>query len=338
MLYVFVLGCCVVTLFLIYLMNKSYHKKIELSIQGYSICKECLEEHREALEWNRDKIEEFDELWEYQYKLNDKLVNDIDLLSSYGQVPIKEPLVKSAEIPKPNHNLIIESDDLPLRDHGLVVGKTKSGKSNVLNSLIIRSVQDNQEVRILDVKREMGPVFGNHCVIIDRDDAAQAFIDVVNEADERQKIFAEASKRSGKRIANLDDYHNVTGDYSLRHVKLVVEEWMYLNEDGIDDSQLIKAMVICRSAGIWLLVALQLLRNDTMSRKASINFGFRVFLGPYDTWAFKSMFDGADEAFKEKAKKFLGKSGKAVVSIEGELETRTMPFIEDEVLEEWINA
>lgn len=271
-------------------------------------------------------IDQLIEALRYHANLIDKIICDIDLLASEGQV---KPITR---VINPN----IKIDPLPITDHGIVVGKTKSGKTNLLFSQIIRKINSGQEVRIIDVKKEIGPIFRNHATIIDGKDAVAEFQNIVKLAEERQELFAEASNEYKKPVTNIEKYRQVTGR-SLPDITLVVEELLYLKECGIDESSLIKALVICRSAGIWILVAVQLLRQDVLSRKGSINFGYRAFQGPYDRWAFDTLFPSADDEFKNKARQFLGQAGKAVISIDDNYSVETIPYIEDEVLEEWMN-
>lgn len=229
----------------------------------------------------------------------------------------------------------LESTRLPKQGHAMIVGKSGSGKSNVAMGLIIERIQSGQQIYIIDTKNELGPLFKRHCAkVVDENGADRLFSELAQEAKRRQDLFAEVTEQHKKPCRDLGEYFKITGN-KLPIITLVIEELVALSE-VIDQSRLVRLLVIGRSAGIFVLALAQYLRKDVIDRKGSINFNTKVFLGAYDRIAFDLLFGSVPTSVSKHAQEYLGAPGKGVVEEGGEIVYRSFPRVHDYHLEAWI--
>lgn len=228
-----------------------------------------------------------------------------------------------------------ESDGLPLTGHTVIVGQSGSGKSNVAMSQIMRRIQDGHEVYIVDTKAELGPLFRKHVKrSVNADDADKLFDELINIANKRQELFADTMEKLKRPCRDRGEYFKLTGN-KLPVISVFIEELIALMET-VDEGKLIKLLVLGRSAGVFVVALAQYLRSDTLSKKGSINFNTKVYLGRYDKDSFSILFGYPPKDTKEELQNFLGSPGKGVVEEAGNLTTRTFPRIEDYHLMEWM--
>ncbi len=229
----------------------------------------------------------------------------------------------------------MDSDGLPLRAHTIIVGNSGSGKSNTVMSLIIRKLRDNQQIHIIDAKYELGPIFGkSKDVWVTKPEHAEAkFDELIAMAQMRQTMFAQTSELCKCPCRDTGEYFKITG-LKLPIISLIVEE-LIVTMDVVDESKLIQLLVIGRSAGINVVACSQYLKADILSRKGSVNFSSRVFLGRYDDVTVGILFGTIDKAQKEEFKNYVGAPGHAITEIDGKFSTKHMPRISEDQLSEF---
>jgi DNA segregation ATPase FtsK/SpoIIIE-like protein len=223
-------------------------------------------------------------------------------------------------------------DGLPLQGHMLVVGGSGSGKTNVLMGQIIRRLKDGQTLHVIDVKDEIGPIFERtlNVNIVPVERARAKFVELLTEASSRRQLFREASAAYERPVRDFGEYFRVTG-VRLPVVTLIIEELVVLM-DEVPQADLVKTLVVCRSAGIFIIALSQYLKADILDRKGSINFSTRVFLGKYDRIACGILFGNLERDEVQMLQEFLGPPGKGAVEEGGELTTRTFQRITDDYL------
>lgn len=259
----------------------------------------------------------------------------VGLIVLWLNLPVKG--INEAEAikePKPVSNKIHIKTNIPNKGHGIIVGGTGSGKSNVLIAEIINRVEAGHEIHIIDVKYEMGQLFETIANVVEIEQATDKFQELFDLAKERQKLFRETGKRLRKPCLNAADYRQLTGN-KLNTITLVVEELIVLM-DTVDQEDLIKLLVIGRSAEIFIIAAAQYLNAKILDRKGSINFTTRVFLGKFDKYAIPILFGNleADEIIE--IQNHVGRPGMAAVQIDNELLTVRMPLVPSNLLERYM--
>lgn len=258
----------------------------------------------------------------------EKLYDEIDLIASEGPQPSPKRLPEPATVDLSNQREL--NDGLPLQGHTLIVGKSGSGKSNVLMSQIIRRLQAGQVIHCIDTKDEIDPIFGRHVQCVPTDMAKQKFEEMLRIASERRKLFAATSQTRQQPVRDYGEYFKVTGQ-KLPTVTLICEELIVLMGE-VDEDLLIKLLVTGRSAGVFVVALSQYLKADILSRKGSINFNTAVFLGQYDSIAAGLMFGNMEKEDVKALREFLGSPGKAAVMEQGQLRTATFPRVTENYL------
>lgn len=211
----------------------------------------------------------------------------------------------------------------------LVVGKSGSGKSNVLMSQIIRRLRAGQELYVIDTKNEIGPIFKRYLhKLVKPDGAVDLMKKMLEIAQDRNCLFEEAADQYERPVRDLDEYHKVTG-VKLPVVCLVVEELIVLM-DLIPQDELIKLLVLGRSAGVFVLALSQYLTAKILERKGAVNFNHLIFLGKFDRISIDILFGSLDVEVVKEFKQFLGAPGRAMVEVDGTLlEPQVMPRVQD---------
>ncbi len=214
-----------------------------------------------------------------------------------------------------------------MQGHILIVGQSGSGKSNVAMSQIMRRINSEQDVHIIDTKNELLPIFSKQCKAVALDGAEEKFNELLATVEIRHRLFAKTSHDLEKPCRDFGEYFKLTGN-KLPIVCLVVEELIVMM-DTIKPELLTKLLVIGRSAGVFVIALAQYIKADILPRKACINFHTRVFLGRYDRIAIGLLFGEVEKIDSEQLRSYLGPAGKAVVEEGTKLYTRTMPLVED---------
>lgn len=241
---------------------------------------------------------------------------------------VPEPVIED----KPKLNQL--NDYIPLTGHTLLVGRTGSGKSNVLMSQIIRRLRAKHQVTIVDSKREFKSLFKKHCTIVTMDQAEDKFIELIKIADERMELFSDTSEEYRKPCRNATEYRKLTGK-KLPTISIIVDELIVLMST-IKESELIKLLVLGRSSEVFVICASQYIKADILSRKGIVNFTNRVFLGDYDRISCSLIFDSLEPEDTKLIRDYVGDPGKAALMKNNTLIVVTMPEVTDEYLEEWL--
>lgn len=225
-------------------------------------------------------------------------------------------------------------DHIPLHGHGIIVGQTKSGKSNVLMSQIIRRHEAGHEIHIIDVKYEMAALFENIADVVEIEQATDKFQELFEITKQRQQLFRETGRKLKKPCLNAADYRKLTGN-KMSTITLVVEELIVLM-DTVDQKDLIKLLVIGRSAEVFVIAAAQYLNAKIINREGSINFTTRVFLGKYDKYAIPILFGNLEPDEVIEIQNHVGRPGMAALQIDNQLLTVRMPLVPSELLERYM--
>jgi S-DNA-T family DNA segregation ATPase FtsK/SpoIIIE len=194
--------------------------------------------------------------------------------------------------------------------HGLLAGTTGSGKSILLQSLILSlavnySPRDVQFVLIdykgcgtSDVFRNLPHVVG----VIDNLQGERAIFralaSIDGEIKRRQKLFKQVE---GGGIADIDDYIRLAeADVNmekLSHLVVVIDEFAELKADQPDFmASMVKAARVGRSAGIHLILATQT-PSGSVSDEIKANTNFRICLRVADSSESRYMLGRPDAAY-----------------------------------------
>lgn len=223
---------------------------------------------------------------------------------------------------------------IPLIGHTIIVGQSGSGKSNLIMGDIVRRLEAGQQLHIVDVKKELGPIFRKHCTIVTVEDAVSKMNELLEQATIRQDLFAAASEQYSKLCRDVTEYAQLTGN-QLSTIVLVLEELVMLT-DQIPQDKLIQLLVTGRSAGIYVVALAQYLNKDVLERKGSINFNTRVFLGKWDNITTGILFGSVDSPTKNRLSGFVGEPGKGIVERDGKFITRLFERMDNEQLEKYL--
>lgn len=194
--------------------------------------------------------------------------------------------------------------------HGLLAGTTGSGKSVLLQSLIL-SLAVNYDPRdvqfvLIDYKgggtsevfRELPHVVG----IIDNLQGERAIFralaSIDGEIKRRQALFKAVE---GGSIADIDDYIKLAEMDSsmerLSHLVVVIDEFAELKADQPDFmASMVKAARVGRSAGIHLILATQT-PSGSVSDEIKANTNFRICLRVADSSESRYMLNRPDAAY-----------------------------------------
>lgn len=268
---------------------------------------------------------EYDEfILEYDAQIR-ILTKDVDLLHSEGQV--KSMVTRS--VPK-----LLDDDELtdglPLQGHTLIVGKSGSGKSNVLMVQIMRRIRAGQEIYCIDTKDEIEPIFGQYVKCVASKDAEKTIRELLQVAEERRQQFKDTTSSTGRPCRNHGEYFKVTGN-KMPVIVLIVEELIVLR-GMMEEASLIEMLVVCRSAGVFVICLAQMMKATILSREGAANFNCSVWLGKYDRIACGIVFGNLDKSETKLIEEFVGEPGKAAIQENSEITTRTMPEVLDDHL------
>lgn len=185
--------------------------------------------------------------------------------------------------------------------HGLIAGATGSGKSELLCSLLTNLCvyQSPEKVNLLLIDYKGGSLLQELSyqgktiphIVGELSDLSQWQTNRVrlalrNECRRRERLFAELHRRSGKSIANLDDYRRANPSlWKLpvkAHVLIVVDEFAQLKQENPEFlHELLQISRTGRSLGFHLLLATQK-PSTCVSEEIRANSRFRIALKVFD--------------------------------------------------------
>lgn len=194
--------------------------------------------------------------------------------------------------------------------HGLLAGTTGSGKSVLLQSLILSlavnySPRDVQFVLIdykgggtSDVFRDLPHVVGVIDNLQGERTIYRALASIDGEIKRRQALFKQVE---GGGVADIDDYIRIaeTDDSleKLSHLVVVIDEFAELKTDQPDFmASIIKAARVGRSAGLHLILATQT-PSGSVSDEIKANTNFRICLRVADASESRYMLNRPDAAY-----------------------------------------
>ena len=266
----------------------------------------------------------------------DMLQRDMDICCSGGQPPPENTKKSSAPKVTVAGNTADLNDGLPLEGHGLIVGKSGSGKSYVLMTQIIRRIKAGQEVHCIDTKDEIAPIFGEYVECVTPAGADKKIKDMLKLASERRDKFKAATKQYNRPCRNFHEYKTLTGE-DMPVVCLIVEELIVLM-GIIDEDPLIEMLVVCRSAGVFVVCLAQVIKADILSRKGTLNFNWQVWLGKYDRIAANLLFGDLDKIDTKMIADHVGEPGAAAIQMNGEIVCTQMPNVTEDYLIPFISG
>lgn len=196
--------------------------------------------------------------------------------------------------------------DLSKAPHALIAGQTGSGKSVVINSFInsilFRASPNEVKLILVDPKRvEMTGYNGiPHLlapVIVEPEKVVSALKYLVNEMNERYKMFSEVGAR------NIESYNEISGFQALPYIVLVIDELadiMLFAPAEVEDS-IIRLAQMSRATGIHMLLATQRPSVDVLTGLIKANVPTRI------AFAVSSLVDSRVILDTPGAERLLGK-------------------------------
>jgi len=205
------------------------------------------------------------------------------------QIPHGDPTLGSTRFPVGvdlRRRLILADLSEPKHAHFLVAGTTGSGKSEWLRTaiggLLLRNTPQTLKLLLIDPKRSAfnelrgSPfLFGGRVVYPDEQPAASAFEQLVDEMEERYRLFHESG------VDSLSEYIAATKMARPRIVCICDEYADLIKGSGRQDRETVERQITrlgskARAAGIHLIVATQEVRRETIRGSLDANLGARV--------------------------------------------------------------
>ena len=220
--------------------------------------------------------------------------------------------------------------------HLLVAGQTGSGKSVLLNSMLVSIMamyeSDEVEMILIDPKQvelslfEESPFTKNNHIAAESEEAIQLLNDSVVEMEKRYKLFRE------NRVKNITDYNKKYPHTKMKRILIVFDEFGAM----VEESKVVKDKIEyaikqlsqkARAAGIHMIICTQTPRADIITTTIRNNLTARIALKVADNTASGLIID------TKGAESLLGKGDMLVKTADSSKLIRTKsPFIdEDEV-------
>lgn len=196
--------------------------------------------------------------------------------------------------------------DLAKSPHALIAGQTGSGKSFAVNafitSILFRASPNEVKFILVDPKRvELTGYNGiPHLlspVIVEPEKVVSALKYLVNEMNERYKMFSEVGAR------NIESYNEISGFQALPYIVLVIDELadiMLFSPAEVEDA-IIRIAQMSRATGIHMLLATQRPSVDVLTGLIKANVPTRM------AFAVSSLVDSRVILDTPGAEKLLGK-------------------------------
>lgn len=173
-------------------------------------------------------------------------------------------------------------------------------------------IEAGHQVHLIDTKNELEQIFRNHAHVYKPEDTVKLIRSMTQAAKDRMQLFSDTGTAMKRPIQKLSEYNEATGQ-NLPIIYIFIEE-MILIMDMIDADELTELFVAGRSSGVYIYMAMQLLKADILPRKCSVNALNRVFMGSPDIYAWKVLYPGGVPAeIKAQATTYLGPEGHAMV-------------------------
>jgi len=207
------------------------------------------------------------------------------------QIPQGHPALGSARFPVGvdlHRRLVLADLSEPKHAHFLVAGTTGSGKSEWLRTaiagLLLRNTPKTLQFLLIDPKRSAfnelrgsSFLFGGRVVYPDDQPATMAFEQLVDEMEQRYRVFHAAG------VDSLSEYIAATSIPTPRIVCICDEYADLIRGTGRRDRETLEHQITrlgskARAAGIHLIVATQEVRRETIRGSLDANLGARVGL------------------------------------------------------------
>lgn len=222
--------------------------------------------------------------------------------------------------------------------HLLIAGQTGSGKSVLLNSMLVSIMTlykpDEVEMILVDPKQvelsifEESPYTKNNKIATESDEAIQLLDELVEEMNRRYKLFRDC------RVKNITDYNKKHSENKEKRILMVFDEYGAMIEESkeVKDKleQAIKQLSQkARAAGIHMIICTQTPRADIITTTIRNNLTARIALKVTDSTASSLIID------TKGAESLLGKGDMLIKTADTSNLIRTKsPFINEmEVLD-----
>lgn len=241
---------------------------------------------------------EFDDMLLYKFILEDVNVNKTIVPKNINDLIVDD--MYSFVIQK---NLIWNMNKQP---HLLLSGKTGSGKSTFLLSLILQMFYKKVDLYIIDPKFEFSAfTFYGDKIYSNSDLVLNKMIELVELLEKREKQVQEGVEKMKK--IGLSAY-----DLGLVPTVILVDEMSALvagydsKQRKVFDSCLVALAQKGRSSGIFLIVSMQNTNSESIKVAVRNQFGFRILLGNSTSEDIQFMFSNNNETVKKTTEKFSG--------------------------------
>lgn len=220
--------------------------------------------------------------------------------------------------------------------HLLIAGQTGSGKSVLLNSMLVSIMfmyePDDIEMILIDPKQveltvfEDSPFTKNNYIFTEPEEAIKVLDSLVEEMEERYKLFRKS------RVRNIASYNEKFPDNKQKRILLVFDEFGAMIEDSKEvkdklEYSIKKLAQKARAAGIHMIISTQTPRADIITTTIRNNLTARIALKVTDSNASSLILDSKG------AESLLGKGDMLIKTAESSTFVRTKsPYIdEDEI-------
>lgn len=194
-----------------------------------------------------------------------------------------------------NENIRIDLSKAP---HILIGGQSCSGKTNILKSMALSLICNNEpdEIKLLLISPDKSDfeVFGEsdyllEPIISDPQTAIDSLNSLCEECDKRFKLFQENSVR------NLDAYNSIA-DESLSGIVVIVDEMSFLSRYNLRDFEyaVCRLAQMGRPAGIHIVLATKELTPNNVTGIMKANIPTRIALSTRNAMESRTIMDACD--------------------------------------------
>jgi len=245
-----------------------------------------------------------------------------------------EPLKVALGVDIDNENVYVDIAKMP---HGLIAGATNSGKSvsvnTVLASLLIKNTPDDLKLILIDPKIVELSAYNDlpHLltpVITEAKIASQALKWVVDEMEDRYKLFSENRSRDIKGYNESIKLGRINAK-KMPYIVIIIDELADLMNVAAADVELSIQRITqkARAAGIHLIVATQRPTTDIVKGTIKSNIPFRIAFRVSSYVDSTTILDGAG------AEKLLGKGDMLIKGPDRLIRLQGAYITDDEIYE-----